>query len=212
MKERRLYLSFQLIYTTFDVSIPGMFLTIFQQNAVILRSTNNNCIRKFLIVFIFHSKTSDPWCFCRAWREIPRLPCLPRSGVLAVQLLEQQKTLDIQSISEMAELVEGSFVFTVLDENSNLYFVKGDNPLALYHYETCGLYVYASMEAILDRALTRLGILSIEHQQIDTTCGDILKIDSSGAMERGLFDTTNLMMARRISRTTTALFSLYRTA
>ena len=70
----------------------------------------------------------------------------------------------------MAELVEGSFVFTVLDDKNNIYFVKGDNPLALYHYETCGLYVYASTEAILDRALMRLGILSIDHQKIDTTC------------------------------------------
>ena len=93
----------------------------------------------------------------------------------------------------MAELVEGSFVFTVLDDKNNIYFVKGDNPLALYHYETCGLYIYASTEAILDRALARLGIISIEHQKIDTTCGDILKIDSSGAMEHGIFDTTNLM-------------------
>ena len=113
---------------------------------------------------------------------------------IAVQLLEQQKTLDIQSISEMAELVEGSFVFSVLDEHNNVYFVKGDNPLALYHYETCGLYVYASTEAILDRALTRLGIISIEHQKINISCGDILKIDNTGAMERGMFDTTNLMM------------------
>ena len=80
---------------------------------------------------------------------------------IAVQLLEQQKSLDIQSISEMAELVEGSFVFTVLDDKNNIYFVKGDNPLALYHYETCGLYVYASTESILDCALTRLGILSV---------------------------------------------------
>ena len=58
------------------------------------------------------------------------LPTTPvkTDSYIAVQLLEQQKTLDIQSISEMAELVEGSFVFTVLDENNNLYFVKGDNP------------------------------------------------------------------------------------
>ena len=94
----------------------------------------------------------------------------------------------------MADLVEGSFVFTVLDEHDNMYFVKGDNPLALYHYETCGLYVYASTEAILDRALTRLGILGIEHQKVNTSCGDVLKIDSTGAMEQGMFDTTNLMM------------------
>ena len=85
-------------------------------------------------------------------------------------------------------------MFTVLDDKNNIYFVKGDNPLALYHYETCGLYIYASTEAIIDRALTRLGILSIEHQKINTSCGYILKINSTGAMERGMFDTTNLMM------------------
>ena len=73
-------------------------------------------------------------------------------------------------------------------------FYGDSNPLALYHYETCGLYVYASTESILDCALTRLGILSIEHQKINTSCGDILKINSTGAMERGMFDTTNLMM------------------
>ncbi|WP_410078827.1 class II glutamine amidotransferase [Ruminococcus sp.] len=79
----------------------------------------------------------------RKQMSLPNTP-VKTDSYIAVQLLEQQKTLDIQSISEMAELVEGSFVFTVLDDKSNLYFVKGDNPLALYHYETCGLYVYAS--------------------------------------------------------------------
>ena len=78
----------------------------------------------------------------RKQMSLPNTP-VKTDSYIAVQLLEQQKSLDIQSISEMAELVEGSFVFTVLDENNNLYFVKGDNPLALYHYETCGLYVYA---------------------------------------------------------------------
>ena len=39
------------------------------------------------------------------------LPSTPvkTDSYIAVQLLEQQKSLDIQSISEMAELVEGSF-------------------------------------------------------------------------------------------------------
>ena len=129
----------------------------------------------------------------RKQMSLPNTP-VKTDSYIAVQLLEQQKSLDIQSISEMAELVEGSFVFTVLDDKNNIYFVKGDNPLALYHYETCGLYIYASTEAILDCVLTRLGIISIEHQKINTTCGDILKIDSTGAMEQGTFDTTNLMM------------------
>lgn len=29
----------------------------------------------------------------------------------------------------MAEQVMGTFVFTILDKEDNLYFVKGDNPL-----------------------------------------------------------------------------------
>ena len=48
----------------------------------------------------------------------------------------------------MAEEVEGSFCFTVLDRKDNLYFVKGDNPLCLYHYPELGLYLYASTEEI----------------------------------------------------------------
>ena len=53
----------------------------------------------------------------------------------------------------MAEQVEGSFTFTVLDERENLYFVKGDNPLCLYYYPRSRVYLYASTEAILNRAL-----------------------------------------------------------
>ena len=127
----------------------------------------------------------------RAQMKLPNTP-IKTDSYIAVQLLEQQKTLDMKSIGEMAELVEGSFVFTILDDSNNLYFVKGDNPLALYHYEKYGFYVYASTEAILDRALAELRILSFEHTEIQTTCGDIIKIDSAGEMERGLFDTSNL--------------------
>ncbi|MDY4588690.1 MAG: class II glutamine amidotransferase [Oscillospiraceae bacterium] len=127
----------------------------------------------------------------RAQMKLPNTP-IKTDSYIAVQLLEQQKTLDMKSIGEMAELVEGSFVFTILDEKNNMYFVKGDNPLALYHYEKYGFYVYASTESILDRSLTRLGILGFEHTEIDTNCGDIIKIDNTGVMERGLFDTSNL--------------------
>ncbi len=31
----------------------------------------------------------------------------------------------------MAETVEGSFTFTVLDADNNLYVVRGDNPFAI---------------------------------------------------------------------------------
>lgn len=47
-------------------------------------------------------------------------------GYIAVQLIEKKKALDFAGLKYMAEQVEGSFTFTVLDEYSNLYVVKGD--------------------------------------------------------------------------------------
>ena len=35
----------------------------------------------------------------------------------------------------MAEAVEGSFVFTVLDKNDAIWFVVGDNPLCIMFYD-----------------------------------------------------------------------------
>ena len=42
---------------------------------------------------------------------------------VAVQLLEQKKTLDFASLKYMAEQVEGSFTFTVLDQRNHLYIL-----------------------------------------------------------------------------------------
>lgn len=84
---------------------------------------------------------------------------LPQTSVetdsyVAVQLLEQQNALDFQSLKEMAEKVEGSFVFTVLDSEDAIWFVKGDNPLCLFHYD--GYTLYASTQDILVKATKRL--------------------------------------------------------
>ena len=57
----------------------------------------------------------------------------------------------------MAEAVEGTFTFTVTDNTDNLYIVKGNNPLCLYHWPKLGLYLYASTEDILKRALQEIG-------------------------------------------------------
>ena len=48
---------------------------------------------------------------------------------VAVQLLEKQNALNFNSLRKVAEQVQGTFVFTVLDAQDNLYFVHGDNPL-----------------------------------------------------------------------------------
>ena len=53
------------------------------------------------------------------------LTSVETDSYVAVQLLEQQKTLDFDSLQAMAEKVEGSFVFTVLDRDDSIWFVVG---------------------------------------------------------------------------------------
>ena len=118
-------------------------------------------------------------------RILRRVHQLPRTRIetdsfVAAQLLAQSGRLDFDSLRSMAELVEGSFVFTVLDDRNNLYFVKGDNPLCLYHFPRLGLYLYASTEEILKRAIRR-GSLCLERpERVELAEGDILRIDAQG--------------------------------
>ncbi len=103
---------------------------------------------------------------------------------VAVQLIEKERSLDFVSLNNMAEKVEGSFCFTVLTDRNELYFVKGDNPLALYKFD--GFYLYASTEVILQNALKKLNLPKFG--RVNINCGDILKLDSNGAVEVGHFD------------------------
>ena len=131
-------------------------------------------------------------------RSLRRAKHLPKTKIetdsyIAVQLIEQQKTLDFSSLRYMAEQVEGSFVFTVLDRQENLYLVKGNNPLCIYHYPDSGVYLYASTEKILTRALGRLGLPLEDPEYIVLECGDIMKITASGERDMASFDTYNMM-------------------
>lgn len=111
---------------------------------------------------------------------------------IAVQLLERENALTFQSLAKMAETVNGSFTFTVLDNSDNLYFVKGDNPLCIYHFAGAGFYLYASTKEILDKAITRLGLNEIAHKEIPSQCGDIIRIDANGNITTSAFDTSAL--------------------
>ena len=93
----------------------------------------------------------------KSLRKSKKLPQtnIQTDSYVAVQLLEQQGALTPDSLSKMAETVEGSFVFTVLDHKDRLYLVKGDNPLTIWHYPRLGLYIYASTLAILHQAVNR---------------------------------------------------------
>jgi len=114
---------------------------------------------------------------------------------IAVQLLEQNKALTLQSLGNMAEEVEGSFTFTVLDDQNSLYFIKGDSPLALYHYPKQGYYLYASTDDILQKTLAKLGMKKSKYDKLNLICGDILKIDCSGRREHSESDTSSFITA-----------------
>ena len=125
----------------------------------------------------------------RILRETEELPytLIETDSYIAVQLLEKQKPLNFQTIKEMAEKVQGSFVFTILDRQDNLYFVRGDNPLAIFCYDD--FYLYASTEMILDHAEKLLGLR--HGGEITTREGDILRIDRYGKCLFSGFRVTN---------------------
>ena len=127
--------------------------------------------------------------------ELRRTKHLPRTkvqtdSVIAVQLIEQQKSLDFSSLRYTAEAVEGSFSFTVLSERDDLYLTKGDNPLNIVHFPKVGVYAYASTSEILNKALARCGNWLGRGEKVDIAMGDIVRIDGNGRITRGTFDAS----------------------
>ena len=127
--------------------------------------------------------------------ELRRTKHLPRTKVqtdsfIAVQILEQQKSLDFSSMRYTAEAVEGSFSFTVLSERDDLYLIKGDNPLNIVHFPKVGVYIYASTAEILNKALARCGNWLGREERVDIAMGDIVRIDGNGRITRGAFDAS----------------------
>ena len=125
---------------------------------------------------------------------------LPETGIetdsfIAVQLIEKERTLDFDSIRNMAEKVTGSFCFTVLDDMDNLYFVKGDNPMTIYDFPQLGFIIYASTADILNKAIKRLKINKTYHEEIRVSEGEILRIDSRGEREKQTFEFHDYFMS-----------------
>ena len=111
---------------------------------------------------------------------------------VSVQLLEQQGQLNTDTLRTMAELVRGTFTFTVLDKDDTLHIVKGDNPFALYHFPKRKLYAYASTKEILTQALERVNMTG--GQEVPVSCGEILQIRADGRITRDQFDDSALLM------------------
>ncbi len=119
-------------------------------------------------------------------RKTEKLPDtkIETDSYIAVQLIEKQKTLNFETIKYMAEKIEGSFCFTILSNDNELYIVKGVNPMCIAKFN--GFYVYASTEDILLKALKKLGLK--HYKYIKTTDGEILKFDNCGNIDKTEFD------------------------
>ena len=129
--------------------------------------------------------------------DLLRKQKLPRTKIqtdsyIAVQLIEQQKALDLDTLRTMAEQIEGSISFTALDGDDHLYFVKGDNPLYILHYPAAGFLLYASTREILEHALSRMRLPEERPEQIPLECGEIARIDLRGEVLRTRFCTDHL--------------------
>lgn len=111
---------------------------------------------------------------------------------VAVQLLNRERSISLESLKEMAEQLRGMFTLTVLDEEDNLYLIKGNNPLHLYYFPKTGFYCYASTQEILDCALHQAGARLGTPQEVAIKEGDILRISQAGELTWGRFRTDRL--------------------
>ena len=131
-------------------------------------------------------------------RRTERLPKtkIETDSYVAVQLLEQLEQLSPESLRMMAEAVEGTFTFTVLDDAGSLYVVKGDNPFCLYHFPDLQLYLYASTEGILQQGIQKTWLRHERAEKIPVDMGEILCIDKHGEISRSEFDCSHLLPFR----------------
>ncbi len=117
---------------------------------------------------------------------------LPKTNIetdsyVAVQLIEMQKSLNFDTLKNMAEDVRGSFTFTILDETNALWFVKGSSPLYLIYFPELKLYVYSSTASIMKTALKHTPLRWMHYEVIEADEGDILRIDHNGKITRDRF-------------------------
>lgn len=158
----------------------------------------------------FFGKTKDG-CFSFAHNGIlmnddylKRIHHLPKTKIetdsyVAVQLIEQEEHLNMETLKKMAEAVEGSFSFSVLDDRDNLYLIKGDSPLAILHFPKLKVYVYASTEEILWRTITETPLFQAlqtgAYEKVVLNPGTILKISGDGSVSLEKFDYTGYSYA-----------------
>ena len=130
-------------------------------------------------------------------RKELRLPNtkIETDSFIAVQLIEKKKVLGSESIKFMSEKVKGSFAFSILDSNNTLWLVRGDSPLSLIHIPKYKLYVYASTEEILYKALVETKLFAEikkgAFEELEINSGDILNILQDGTVVYDKFEYTD---------------------
>lgn len=136
-------------------------------------------------------------------RKMYHLPYtrIETDSYIAVQLLQAKTRLDTENIRFMAEKVDGSFAFSIVDTNNTLWLVRGDSPLSLVHLPKYKLYVYASTDEILFKAL--VGTVLFEEikrgnfEEIEINSGDIFKITTDGVLTKDKFKYTDSSLWER---------------
>lgn len=111
---------------------------------------------------------------------------------VAVQLLEKYGKLDFDGLRFMSEELEGSFTISALSDRDELFIAKGNNPIVIHHFPDSQLYVYASTEEILQKALMKTGLPLGRTERVSVHTGELLRIDARGRVNRSLFDDSKL--------------------
>ena len=129
--------------------------------------------------------------------ELKKKYRLPETNIetdsyVAVQLLEKQTDLSFENMAKVAEELEGSFTFSLLDKANNVYFIKGNNPLCIYYWRERNLYIYASTEDILKSALRRMPDQFGIPERVWIHEGDMMKITPDGVRETAQFSIQKL--------------------
>lgn len=114
---------------------------------------------------------------------------------VSVQLLERFGKLTFDTLAKTAEQLLGTFTLTLLDNENNMYFVKGNNPLCLYYWSERNLYLYASTEEILKDAILKIPFHIGTPTEILVSMGEIVKIDPRGNRTSSKFSTDNIAVS-----------------
>jgi glucosamine 6-phosphate synthetase-like amidotransferase/phosphosugar isomerase protein len=115
-----------------------------------------------------------------------------------VQLLDTKQKLNNQALKEVCETLQGSFVFTVLDDKGNFYLCRGDVPVYVIHFKKWKLYVYISTRDLFEQAVSLTFLRdsyktsNLESSKSNVNLvpvhkGHILRIAPDGEVTRELF-------------------------